>query len=485
MTLSHSASEPGLGSRRGSNSSLQAAGAKALGMSSSGGVMTTNLYDKMLDEGKFRNCVPQVRPAGRSIVVPLNDSVGRNLASEIYFPLPATPTHERKFRRISHPPGDIHVHHGLKEQLLPHEEFRYGQRGFKGASAAQCMQAGQLMGVAEFQHSCREMVYESTRREPLGKPTIRGHTIKMLPQGFGNASGEPEDAKKVLFPVEMPDDLEEHREMYKFTHKHYEPGERINRKYVWPEETQDKGFKFGAGCAAAVEGAGAKSVLNMDVEDDGTYKKTRLVRKVCEDYRHVQHPKMSEKIHQKQGAMGPPCGPDKRFGVCSTISDYTAASCIKGYYELEDQLPDQDLGRCTKPGRRNVTTETRAFGIPSVRTDIAAPHPSKRSCADNMSYGDEPSAAAVLNPQRFDGKGVPDREFLIRRPKEEVEALVKSFPQLGDIDFEQLWDDSAALFDDDLPLVSLDAMLFVHSRNVEQEVAGRLTAPPLFATVAC
>ena len=92
-----------------------------------------------------------------------------------------------------------------------------------------------------------------------------------------------------------------------------------------------------------------------------------------------------------------------------------------------------------------------------------------RSCADTMSYGDEPSAAAVLNPQRFDNKGVPDREFLIRRPKAEVHALVSSFPQLGDVDFETLWAESLALFDDDEPLCSLDAMLFVHSRNVEGE----------------
>lgn len=79
----------------------------------------------------------------------------------------------------------------------------------------------------------------------------------------------------------------------------------------------------------------------------------------------------------------------------------------------------------------------------------------------------------MLNPQRFDNKGVPDREFLIRRPKAEVHALVSSFPQLGDVDFETLWADSLALFDDDEPLVSLDAMLFVHSRNVEGEVANK------------
>lgn len=338
------------------------------------------------------------------------------------------------------------------------------------------MKAGMLMGVAEHKNSVAEMVYESTRREPLGKPTMRGHTIKMLPEGFGNSSGIPVDAKKIIFPVEQAPDTEEHRAMYRKTHNNYIPGERRTRDYTWPEETKDKGFFFGAGCAAAVEGAGAKAVLNMDVEDDGTYKKTKLVRKVCEDYRNVQHPKLYVKSHMKQGADGPPIDKEYAFGIKSTISDYTAASCIKGYYELEDQLPDQDLGRCTKPGRRNVTTETRAFGVPSVRTDIPAPHPSKRSIGDNMSYGDEPSAAAILCPQRFDNKGVPDREFLVRRPKEELEKLVEGF-KMGNVDFEALWDEALDLFDDAMPLVSLDALLYLHSRKIEGEVAERLAAP--------
>lgn len=37
-------------------------------------------------------------------------------------------------------------------------------------------------------------------------------------------------------------------------------------------------------------------------------------------------------------AEGPPLGYDYRFGVKSSISEYTAASCIKGYYSLEDAL---------------------------------------------------------------------------------------------------------------------------------------------------
>jgi len=444
-----------------------------MGLNASGslGALTTNLYDKMMSEGKIKDRVGcKIRPSGRSTTVPLQDSAERDLQSEIHFPLPSTPANERKFRALSHGPGEIHVHHGLKEQRLPGEEFRYGTRGYKGATTEDCMKAGQKLGVAEYKNFVAEQIYDSVKREPLGKPYNRGHDVKMHPLGFGVPSGEPVDSKKILYPTEMAPTEEAHRVMYRKTHNNYLPGERIERNYNWPDASKEQGFRFGAMSANAAEGAGAKLALSHDVEDDGSHKRTRVVQKNVEDYRHVAHPKLFKKTHPLQGSEGPPLGHDHRYGVKSGISEFTAASCIKGYYSLEEQLPDQDLGRCMKQGRRNVTSETRAFGVPSIRNDIAAPHPSRRSIADEMSYGDEPSASAILCPQRFDNKGVADREFLIRRPREELRAMVENVPMDG-VDFDTLWEESMALFDDGQPMVSLDAMLFVQSRRIEHQVA--------------
>jgi len=457
--LSRSASEPG------NVGTLKTAGmGLTLGANS-----TTSLYHKMRSEGTFKEKFPHIPPSGRSITVPLADSAERDLQPETYFPLPATPVRERRFRQLSHGPGEIHVHHGLKEQRLPGEEFRYGMRGIKGCTTEQAMKAGQLFGVAEYKNSCAEQVYESSKKEPVGKPFVRGHSLKMLPEGYGNASGVPVDSKFVIFPVETAPDTEDIRAQYRFTHNSYNPGERINRNYNFPPMTQENGFRFGGSVAGAIEGEGMRMALNMDVEDDGNYKQTRLVQKVNEDYRHVQHPKVAKAVNVKQGPDGPPLPKDHRFGIKSTVSDYTAGSCIKGYYTLPEQLPDQDLGRCTKPGRRNVTSETRAFGVPSVRTDIPAPPPGKRSCGSDKSYGDDCGAAALLNPQRFDAKGVPDREFLVRRPREELEALIENM-SLGSIDFEALWEEAMQLFDDGIELVSLDAILYVYSQKIDQEV---------------
>ena len=58
-----------------------------------------------------------------------------------------------------------------------------------------------------------------------------------------------------------------------------------------------------------------KLALNADVEDDGTYKRTRFVTKANEDHCNVQHPKIKRKGHCKQGASVPPLPAEHRFGI--------------------------------------------------------------------------------------------------------------------------------------------------------------------------
>jgi len=261
--------------------------------------------------------------------------------------------------------------------------------------------------------------------------------------------------------------------MYRLSHCTLKPGEQGQRNYVYPQAVHQPNFRFGGNKSAAVSGAGAKLALDMAAADDGSVAKTRLAQKVCEDYRNVKHPKPFQRQHYMQGRDGPPVAQDHVFGAKSGAGGVTVEASIKGSYSLQDQLPDQDLGRCTKLGRRNVTTETRAFGTPSVRADIPGPSSKGRSLADVTSYGDECGAAALLGPQRFDERGVPDSEFLVRRPKEDLASLVQGLP---DIDLEELWPKCLDLFDDDMPLVSLDALLHVHSLKVSEEVAQRVGA---------
>jgi len=41
-------------------------------------------------------------------------------------------------------------------------------------------------------------------------------------------------------------------------------------------------------------------------------------------------------------------------------------------------------------------------------------------------------------------------------------------------DFDELFEECVGMFDDGLPLVSLDAMLFVHQQQIDNQVARRL-----------
>lgn len=63
---------------------------------------------------------------------------------------------------------------------------------------------------------------------------------------------------------------------------------------------------------------------------------------------------------------------------------WNAAKCLHGEPEEKHLLPDNDLGRSTKPGCRNQVRkpedQLRSFGAPTIRTDI--PFREKRSIAD-------------------------------------------------------------------------------------------------------
>jgi len=215
--------------------------------------------------------------------------------------------------------------------------------------------------------------------------------------------------------------------------------------------------------------------LAMDRADDGSMPKTRFIQRTSEDYRSVVHPKIAKTKNYQQGKV--PVQPGHTFGIKSMSSEVTARSCILGYYGLNEQLPDQDLGRCIKPGRRNVTAESRAFGIPSVRADIPALPVEKRSLADCQNYGDEVGSQALLNPQRFDSQGVPDREYLLRRPKEEIKSLLEAAGyKFSDEDFDAIWTNAVDLFQDSIPRASLDSIMFVYSDWINEHVKTSLKA---------
>jgi len=89
-------------------------------------------------------------------------------------------------------------------------------------------------------------------------------------------------------------------------------------------------------------------------------------------------------------------------------------------------------------------------------------------------------AAALLNPQRFDNKGVPDQEFLLRRPKEELSDLVNAGGyclEEASMDFDEIWEQALDLFEDGIELVSLDAFLYIFTQRIDKRVSTQLAGP--------
>jgi hypothetical protein len=73
--------------------------------------------------------------------------------------------------------------------------------------------------------------------------------------------------------------------------------------------------------------------------------------------------------------------------------DVTAAAVLRGDYSFQEQLPDKDLGKSTRPGFRNVTKDpSRTFGVPTIRTDV----PGEVSPSLLLSFGCCGHAVAVF-----------------------------------------------------------------------------------------
>ena len=156
------------------------------------------------------------------------------------------------------------------------------------------------------------------------------------------------------------------------------------------------------------------------------------------------------------------------FGVGGKLEDEGAWSCIQGSYSAEEQQPDADLGKPVSHGWRNVTTESRAFGVPSIRADITPPE--RRSVADNQNYGDDVNAQFLLYPDEFSANGVADEEFSQSRTQDDLRRLFSKIGYSLDEDvFQRLWND-ASDSNDHTPTGSVSIEEFRNALNVYLEV---------------
>ena len=114
--------------------------------------------------------------------------------------------------------------------------------------------------------------------------------------------------------------------------------------------------------------------------------------------------------------------PEVVHGVSSRTRDengeleWDAGRVMRGEYSEADQAPDPSIGKSTtrqgykfEPDPPHARDADRAFGVPSTRRDLAPP--SLRSVADEIAYGDEATAAALVNPGYGAERGVVESDY--------------------------------------------------------------------------
>ncbi|KAF7691998.1 EF-hand domain-containing family member B isoform X2 [Silurus meridionalis] len=85
-----------------------------------------------------------------------------------------------------------------------------------------------------------------------------------------------------------------------------------------------------------------------------------------------------------------------------------------------------------------ITDYNRTYGVPSVRTDLAAPRIKRIS--DRTNYGEEGTAYALLFPTLYSLFGVDERHFFCPRTKEEMKQIFQNVDlHIPDHMFEEAW----------------------------------------------
>lgn len=355
-----------------------------------------------------------------------------------------------------------------------------------GDSVAETLKAGAVLGIDEYLRNRGEKIYQSTKREPLGKSFVRGH---MMPDetrekefvGFGKRFGELDDAKEIIFPTpreENPEEVEKGRLNYVKTHGSYAPGESVARSYKWPTAVgENPHFRFGLKDSddGFKRGSGVKESLNMERDIGASYPKTKIVPRTSEDFRHLANDHLGTSRSFGQGK--PPVAPGHAFGIKVEDEGLSTGELMGGNYTLEEQLPDWDVGRSIYSARRSASVRNRVYGVPSVRHDLPAPTMDRRSVADPRDYGDQAGARDLIRPQRFELLGVPDAEFVEPRSKDDIEGILKGAGYTVDQDlFNEAWQRIVQSNGGGEELVSLTQTMAVYSR-----LLGRRSVTPLTA----
>lgn len=345
---------------------------------------------------------------------------------------PGTPESIKKFRRSNNlEPGKRFVHHGMAEDLpgMKLTDRIHGETSeFGRVTAHDLLSHNKATELEKLANEKAEKVYKARAREPLGKTFEHGY----LPSKFKGPEGEAfgvksvsslEPAKDIIFP-EFSEEALEAEKIYQRTHNNWPVGAQKSRGIDWSTTgVNPNEVRFGAkGDTIAFNGVSKNIEAVLKNEDAGgpLYYKQRV-----DNYKSMGDSLgRSKNLGQGSGMRSL----DTVYGRPSATAMkakkgpvWSADQVIKGMYTIEQQRPDVDLGVSITPGFRNTTSESRAYGCPSIRTDYEPP--ARRSLADSQNYGDDVAAKDLIAPPAYSDLQIDPSATNTPRPFEGIRNL--------------------------------------------------------------
>lgn len=253
-------------------------------------------------------------------------------------------------------------------------------------------------------------------------------------QPFGvKSKSADQPAKNLIFPVDVNYDTEEGNDIYKRSHGSFAPGEQKRRGYQWSVDPQKTVFGR-KGDTIAFNGV-SKNIAEVLQGPSNPAEEVPIVSlKKVEDFRNMGDTLGRTKNLGQDSGSRPP---DMVYGKPSGNKAVSAIDVIRGRYSGPELEPDRDLGKSIMPGFRNISTQDRVFGCPSIRSDIPHPPANRRSLADCQNYGDDVPAQELINPPAFSDLAIGPMAMAEERSKDKILDIFRRIgfklaPQVAD-----------------------------------------------------
>jgi EF-hand domain-containing family member B len=376
----------------------------------------------MSNFGKFKDRNPGLRPAGVITTIP-DDSTKACVQPPP--PREMTPEKIKKYRKsFNDEPGMKQIHYGVVEDPLPPSAFTYGKKTYVSDHVHEIIASKKPQTLANFQTELKEQKYSSSIREPLGKGYERGYQYPQEVHSdkfkFGQVTIPSESSKVLIFPPNgITEESKEVQNLYFRSHGLTQAGEQMTRNYQLPFDKNEHRF----GLSEPPELNGVVRALQPE-SFGGIHPKTEIIKKVVEDHRNVNSELLGKSKNLGTGKMG---NTDQVFGIPTYKEPWNVGQCIRGQPDVNDLLPDKDLGKSTRFGFRNSVKngdESRQFGVPTIRNDIT--NKTFKSVADPNNYGNEASVVQLLYPDFWLRHGIDDKEFTRSRPLDDIRSLFEA-----------------------------------------------------------